>query len=95
MLKNVECNVKFDVEKDHFQRSIYFQRKKYDVKKLNILRVVPVTTLLDRTAVFLPFFTPPVAVLFFKHNSGSYGLTWGLDTWCKRVGRPNVACIVT
>ena len=51
MLKNVEYDVKFDVENDHFQRPIVFQRHKYDVKTSNISRVVPMTrTLLGRTA---------------------------------------------
>ena len=63
MLENVEREVKFDVENDHFQRPIIFQRKKYDVEKMNILRVVPMTTLLDRTAeIFIFYFSAAVAV---------------------------------
>ena len=34
MLKNVEYDVKFDVENDNFQRPIFFQRHKYDVKNV-------------------------------------------------------------
>ena len=48
--EKVSCQVKFDVKSDDFLRAIFFRRQKSCVKKLNILRVVPITTLLHQTA---------------------------------------------
>ena len=61
--KSVVREVKFDVKSEDFLRTFFFRNKKSDVKKLNILRVVPMTTLLDQTAVFFKiYFSPAVAV---------------------------------
>ena len=67
-MKNVECEVKFDFENDHFLRPIF---SKYDVKKLNILRSVPMTTLRDRTADIFLYFGLAVA-----GRTGSSGVTF-------------------
>ena len=48
----------------------FLHRRKYDIKKENILRVVPVTTLLDRTADDIFLYSSP-AVAGAEHNSGS------------------------
>ena len=77
--------MKFDIENDHFQRPIFFPMSKIrDIKKLNILRVVPMTThpLPDRTADTYSgvFFILALQTVYTTPGANKEGLTWELES---------------